>query len=112
MRDCHVCNTVCEDEEFCPVCVSAFDNRRKPEDMTGEERMAEMRFWNGPCEIPFGMIHKRIEELVGRPVWTHEMGLDWEGLVLEAGGRREPPTMEGIIDLVPEEKRIIIETGG
>lgn len=109
-RTCHTCGSVWGKKEWCATCVEAFDHRRPAEEMTPEERMAEMQSWRGPCEIPFSLIHKRFEELVGRPVWTHEIGLDWEGLVLEAGGRREQPTMEGIIDLVPAEKRIIVAT--
>lgn len=107
-RDCHICGTHCEPGAFCPTCTASFEHRRQPEEMTGEERMAEMRQWGGALEISFDLLHKRIEELVGRSVWTHEMGLDWQGLILEAGGRREAPTMEAICDLVPPEKRIIV----
>ncbi|MFQ5771511.1 MAG: hypothetical protein ACE5HX_13315, partial [bacterium] len=32
----------------------------------------------------FGIFHKGIEQLLGRPVWTHEFGLNTEGLKAEA----------------------------
>lgn len=41
--------------------------------MTVAERLAEFDSWR-VVEIPFEKIHQRIEELVGGPVWTHQMG--------------------------------------
>ncbi len=35
--------------------------------------------------VDFGTFHKGVEELLGRPVWTHEFGLNMEGLREEAG---------------------------
>lgn len=58
------------------------------------------------CHFP--CYHARVEQLVGRPVWTHEIGLNWPGLVKEARWEDRPATMEEIIDLIPEEKRIIV----
>lgn len=34
--------------------------------------------------VPFDKFHESIEFLLGRPVWTHELGLNWEGLKAEA----------------------------
>lgn len=34
--------------------------------------------------IPFGEFHEALEFLLGRPVWTHELGLNREGLIEEA----------------------------
>ncbi len=34
--------------------------------------------------VPFDKYHKGIEKLLGRPVYTHEFGLDYEGLKREA----------------------------
>jgi hypothetical protein len=47
--------------------------------MTPKERAAELKWWcaDSIVTIPFADIHERINELVGRPVWTHEIpGLD------------------------------------
>lgn len=92
--------------ECCSACVDGFDTRRKADEMTGEDRRAEM-LRMGIMTMPFDKIHQRIEELVGRPVWTHEMGLNWAGLVEEAASRKAP-TMQEIIDLVPPEKLIVV----
>ena len=34
--------------------------------------------------VDFGKFHEGLEKLVGRPVFTHEMGLNYEGLKEEA----------------------------
>lgn len=55
------------------------------------------------------MFHEAVEKALGRPVWTHEFGLNWDGLKKELMGEAPAPTMQEIIDLIPEEKRIIVE---
>lgn len=77
--------------------------------MSADEREAEMRVLGETLEVPFGLVHGRIEQLVGRPVWTHEMGLNWEGLCKEARWASRSATVNEIIDLIPAEKRIIVE---
>lgn len=37
--------------------------------------------------VDFGDFHAAFEKLLGRPVWTHEFGLDHEGLKAEAESR-------------------------
>jgi hypothetical protein len=74
--------------------------------------MVEMDDLGGPTEVPFCLIHARIEALVGRPVYTHEMGLNWEGLVREASWNSDRPTIREIIDLIPPEKRVVVRVDG
>lgn len=59
---------------------------------------------------PFDVFHKALEMALGRPVWTHEMGLNWDGLVDELNGDKPSPTFEEIANLIPESKRIIVLT--
>lgn len=92
----------------CPDCVEAFANRRDPDAMTGAERAAEFDFWGPICTIPFGDIHQRIEELVGRPVFTHEMGTAGIERLTEEARTRQHPTPKEILDQIPPEKRIIV----
>jgi hypothetical protein len=51
-------------------------NRRDPDDMSLSERIAELEWFIGgsgtTVEVPFEVMHERIEKLMGRPVWTHE----------------------------------------
>ena len=106
-RICHICKNSVPYKQFCEYCVKAFENLPNPEDMTSQERVKEMKLWKGSLEIPFSMLHERIEALLGRSVWTHEMGLNWEDLVVEAG-TREHPNIASILDLIPEEKRLVV----
>ena len=92
--------------------------------MTKEEAIAlgETKFWEKmtPREIatfqmyedklcmPFDVFHKAIEEALGRPVWTHEFGLNREGLRKELTGDAPAPSMEDILNLIPAEKRIVV----
>jgi hypothetical protein len=51
--------------------------------MTGLERRAEMESMKR-LEVPFQLLHERLEALIGRPVWTHEFGMAWDALLNEA----------------------------
>lgn len=57
--------------------------------------------------LPFDVLHEAVEKALGRPVWTHEFGMNFDGIVQELLGERDAPTMEEIINLIPAEKRII-----
>lgn len=106
-RVCHWCKALVVKEDWCPSCLETFFFRRAPELMSADEREAEFDSLRW-AEISFDMIHQRIEALVGRPVWTHELGMNFEGLKKECRWETRPATMQEVIDLIPEEKRIII----
>jgi hypothetical protein len=59
--------------------------------------------------MPFDLFHKAIEKALGRPVYTHEFGLNRDNLILELIGEKDAPTLQEILNLIPEEKRIVIE---
>ena len=59
--------------------------------------------------LDFSVYHAALEEVLGRPVWTHEMA-NWEALQQEYLGMRPPPTMQEIVDLIPPEKRLVINS--
>ena len=77
---------------------------------TFEERARFQLFEDLLC-MPFEVFHEALEKTLGRPVYTHEFGLNRDGLKAELLGESEPPTMEEIINLVPVEKRFILEIG-
>jgi hypothetical protein len=56
--------------------------------------------------MPFKVFHAAVEEVLGRPVYTHEL-TDSARLLSEMVGTIEPPTLEEIIALIPEEKRVV-----
>jgi len=104
-----------EMDEYCPLCIQEHEQRRDAESMTGDERAAELhRLCTGKLSRPFDMIHKRIEELVGRPVWTHEIGLRMEGLIEEARSRPRDTPISGdeirdkVIGSIPPDKPVIV----
>ena len=84
-------------------------------------RLAELKWWEGKtpreiCDVqlfitelccPFDVLHKAVEEALNRPVFTHEFGLNYEGLVAEFLGVKSPPTLQEIVEMIPEEKRIV-----
>lgn len=59
--------------------------------------------------MPFSTFQQKLEEVLGRGVYTHEFGLNYDGLVDEFLGEREAPSFDEIMQLIPAEKRIIIE---
>lgn len=50
---------------------------------------------------------KALNNVLGRPVYSHELGND-EALILEYLGEKPAPTMKEIIEMIPAEKRIVI----
>jgi hypothetical protein len=57
--------------------------------------------------VPFGEFHRAIEKVLGRPVWTHEFAFI-DGLRNEFLKDKPAPTFEEIVNLIPEEKRILV----
>jgi hypothetical protein len=102
--------------------------RKKERNMTKEEaiKLADSRFWEGmtPREratfqlfedrlcMPLDVFHEALEEALGRPVFTHELGLNREGIQAELHGEAKRPTMQEIIDLIPADKRVIVVSVG
>lgn len=43
--------------------------------------------------MPFDVFHEAIEKTLGRPVFTHEFGLNLEGLKREFLKEQDPPTL-------------------
>lgn len=59
--------------------------------------------------MPFDLFHEALEAALGRPVWTHEMGANWGGLLDELRGDGPVPRMEDILALLPADKTIVME---
>lgn len=71
-------------------------------------QIAEFQLEQEKLCVPFDVFHEAIEKALGRPVYTHEFGLNRDGLRKELYGEKEPPTLEEIINLIPEDKRILL----
>ncbi|MBS3102361.1 hypothetical protein J4458_02855 [Candidatus Woesearchaeota archaeon] len=46
--------------------------------------VAKYQIFEDILMVPFGKYHEGVEKLLGRPVWTHEFGINAEGLRQEA----------------------------
>ncbi len=58
--------------------------------------------------MPWSYFHEKVEAVLGRPVYTHEFGLNRNGLILEARKIISPPSFQEIIDMIPKDKQVII----
>ena len=56
---------------------------------------------------PFGVFHEAIEKTLGRPVFTHELGMNFDGIWGELFHGDDPPSFQEIMDLIPADKRIV-----
>ena len=106
LRTCTRCGT--STVSWCPVCSSEFESRRPASEMSAEERVREYRSW-GVCEIEFSKIHRRIEELVGRSVYTHELAFP-DALVAEIE-RGVSADLPEILNKLPAGKLVVIDAG-
>lgn len=85
--------------------------------------MAETKWWEPltPHEIcnvqlftvelccPFDVFHGAVEAAIGRPVFTHEFSsAGYDGIVAEFLGEKDAPTFDEIMEMIPEEKRILV----
>jgi len=86
--------------------VALFDSKFW-EPMSYRDR-AVFQMFEGRLCMPFDVFHEAVEKSLGRPVFTHEFGLNHEGLQKELMGKAAAPTFEQIIELIPQEKRIVI----
>ncbi len=60
--------------------------------------------------IPFNIFHEAVEKTIKRPVFSHEFGLNSDGIKAEIMEGKTPPSFEDIINLIPKEKLIIVGT--
>ena len=75
--------------------------------MSDEER-ARFQISERCLCMPFDVFHKAVEKTLGRPVYTHEFGLNYEGIKAELLDGADPPSLEDILNLIPEEKRVVV----
>lgn len=75
-------------------------------DLTNDEIVKFQLFERLLC-MPFEVFQGALQDVLGRPVWSHEFAFK-DNLVREYLGEQNPPTMEDIINLIPEDKRLIV----
>ena len=114
-RICHICGNEVEKHSICLTCQNAVPCWKSPDLMTPEERVKELTMWYGPLEIDFGIMHDRINALVGRDVFTHEL-VNKKQLIDEILGKSPHPTIEMIyekaVKIVGENRIIVADIDG
>jgi hypothetical protein len=61
--------------------------------------------------MPFGIFHEAVEKTLGRGVFTHEFGLNVDGLRKELAGEQPPPSFADILAMIPADKLVIVVGG-
>lgn len=82
-------NTTSEDEETykrVKKCLEQMERFGNNHWWTSKDKkvLGYYQLMNSILLVPFDKFHEALEFLLGRPVWTHEMGLNYEGLKAEA----------------------------
>ena len=57
--------------------------------------------------MPFDRFHEAIEDVLGRPVFSHEFAYS-DNLKIEFLGEKDAPTIDEIISMIPPEKLIVV----
>lgn len=92
--------------------------------LTKEEATAlyESKFWEpmsyrdravfqmneGRLCMPFEVFHEAMEKTLGRPIFTHEFGFNYNGLLNELMNGAPAPSLKEIINLIPADKRTVV----
>lgn len=77
------------------------------EGLTAREKVEFQLFQDRLC-MPFGVFHQATEEVLGRPIFTHEFAFR-DSMIKEFLGEKSAPTFEEIMNLIPADKRIIVQ---
>lgn len=99
-----------KDRQFTQAEAVAFYESKEWENWTNESIVRLQLFQDRLC-VPFDRFHEAITKVLGRSVWTHEFAFR-DNLIREYLGQIEPPTMEDIMNLIPEEKRLVLFVPG
>ena len=78
-------------------------------DKTAEE-IALVQFFIAELCMPFSVFYEALEKTLKRPVYVHELS-NSDSIAAELLGNKPAPTMEDIISLIPEDKRIVLILG-
>ena len=86
----------------------SFYHSDKWKELTDQE-LASFQLYQDFLCVPFNEFHKSVEAALGRPVFTHEFGINRQGLKDELAGKIKAPSFEQVISLLPQEKVLVVE---
>jgi len=72
------------------------------------KQIVDFQLFQDKLCMDFNVYKKALENVLERPVYTDEIG-NRDSLIKEYLGEKEPPTLDEILNLIPENKRIILE---
>jgi len=75
-------------------------------DWSHEEIVSLQLFQDLLC-MDFSTFHESISKVLDRSVWTHEFAFR-DNLIEEYLGCRDKPSFQDIVNLIPEDKRLIL----
>ena len=84
-----------------------FAENKSWESMNYRQR-AEFQILQDKLCMPFSVFHEAVEKTLDRPVFTHEFGLNLDGIIDEMFNEKAPPSLEDIIDMLPSDKALIV----
>ena len=67
----------------CEQCYTEWEHRRPANEMTPDERVSELKRITAQLSIPMRETMVRVDELVGRSVYSHELGSAFFDLLCE-----------------------------
>ncbi len=70
--------------------------------------VATFQLFTAELCMPFGDFQMAMERTLKRPVWTHEFA-SFDRMVKELMGEAPAPTFQEILDMIPAEKRILVQ---
>ena len=72
-----------------------------------DKQIVDFQLFEERLCMDFGRFQEAVEKVLGRPVFTHEFARP-DLLRSELAGDRPRPGLEGILNLIPAEKRVVI----
>lgn len=75
------------------------------------EKIVKFQLFQKRLCMDFSDFHAAMEEVLGRPVWTHGFASQ-DNLIQEYLGLRKAPTQQEMLDMLPADKTILVDTGG
>jgi len=111
-RTCGICNQKVGAKEWCEACRARLRSTMESVRAAPREERAEelSLLFMTPLTVPFELVHERLEALVGRSVWTHELGSfgkDPHPLVAEILSGRNIK-MQDVLDKIPGDQKAVL----
>lgn len=75
------------------------------------EQVVKFQLYQELLCMDFSYFHESVEKVLDRPVWTHEFASS-ERLRAEFEGKKGKPTLEEIINLISEDKQLLVVVEG